>query len=99
MLQPDGTSLYWNDSWALRSYMFDYNPNSGQASNRQVLVDHTGPDGDVQPLPDGATVDEDGFMWTAVLYAGESRRYTLDGALDRTVALPLAKPLGGVWWS
>jgi sugar lactone lactonase YvrE len=91
---PEGTTLYWNDSWALRSYAFDYDPEHGTVSNRRVLVDFTTPEAAVQPLPDGATVDEEGCLWTAALYAGEIRRYTPDGVLDRRVPLPLMKPLG-----
>ena len=91
---PDGTTLYWNDSWALRSYAFDYDPVLGRASNRRVLVEFTDPGAAVQPLPDGATVDEEGCLWTAALYAGEIHRYTPDGTLDRVVPLPLRKPLG-----
>jgi L-arabinonolactonase len=91
---PDGTTLYWNDSWALRTYAFDYDPERGTASNRRVLVDFTDPTGAVQPLPDGATVDAEGCLWTAALYAGQVRRYTPDGTLDRVIDLPLAKPLG-----
>ena len=91
---PDGTTLYWNDSWALRTYAFDYEPEHGTASNRRVFVDFADPDAVVQPMPDGATVDEEGCLWTAALYAGEVRRYTPDGELDRRIPLPLLKPLG-----
>lgn len=91
---PDGTTLYWNDSWALRGYAFDYDPFLGQATNRRPLFDFTDREAEVQPLPDGATVDEEGGLWIAALYAGEIRRYTPDGTLDRVVPLPLMKPLG-----
>ena len=91
---PDGTVLYWNDSWALRTYAFDYETASGTVSGRRVLTDFTDPEVDVQPLPDGATVDEEGFLWTAALYAGQVRRYAPDGTLDREVRLPVGKPLG-----
>jgi L-arabinonolactonase len=91
---PDGTTLYWNDSWALTSYAFDYDPASGTVANRRVLADFTDRDAGVQPLPDGATVDEEGGIWIAALYAGEIRRYAPDGTLDRAVPLPLTKPLG-----
>ena len=91
---PDGTTLYWNDSWALSTYAFDYDRTTGAATNRRLLVDVTDPAGDVQPVPDGATTDAEGFLWVAALYAGEIRRYAPDGSLDRSVPLPVTKPLG-----
>ncbi|MEV6712856.1 SMP-30/gluconolactonase/LRE family protein [Lentzea sp. NPDC051208] len=91
---PDGTILYWNDSWALRTYAFDYDPETGVASNRRQFADFIDPTQPVQPMPDGSTVDEEGFLWTAALYAGEIRRYAPDGTLDRRISLPLMKPLG-----
>jgi sugar lactone lactonase YvrE len=40
-------------------------------------------------LPDGATVDADGFVWSVSVYEGELVRFAPDGGLDRVVDLPV----------
>ena len=42
-------------------------------------------------MPDGATVDEEGFVWSAAVYGGELRRFAPDGSLDRIVRMPVLK--------
>ncbi len=41
--------------------------------------------------PDGATLDEDGGLWCALVGGGQLARFVA-GRLDRTVALPVANP-------
>lgn len=85
---PDGATFYCGDSFAHRVYAFDYDPDTGDASNRRVLASFEDP----QVLPDGATVDEEGFVWVAANFAGEIRRFAPDGTLERTLTLPSPKP-------
>src|SRR5262249_23735333 len=40
-------------------------------------------------LPDGATVDEEGFVWVATYEGGEIRQYAPDGRVVRRLALPV----------
>ncbi len=62
----------------------------GIPANKRVFVDV-----DPGSLPDGATVDEEGYLWSAANGAGtgkgELRRYAPDGTLDRVVNLPSPK--------
>ena len=61
---------------------------SGTPSNRRVFVD-------MQPLPgrpDGAAVDADGCYWICGNDAGLVHRFTPDGKLDRSLAVPVKKP-------
>jgi sugar lactone lactonase YvrE len=90
---PDGTTLYWNDSWSREILAFDYDVATGAATNRRTLVDFHAdtPEGDVA-VPDGATVDEEGALWVACFYGGEIRRYTPDGVLERRVPMPVQNP-------
>ncbi len=54
----------------------------------EVFIDHGGGPG----FPDGAAVDGDGFLWNAQWDGWRVARYAPDGALDRVVALPVARP-------
>ncbi len=40
-------------------------------------------------LPDGATVDAEGFVWSVSVYEGKLVRFAPDGRLDRIVGLPV----------
>jgi sugar lactone lactonase YvrE len=92
---PDGTTLYWGDSWARVVHAFDYEPATGEASKPRVLVRfHDDSPPGVTAVPDGATVDEEGGIWVAACYGGELRRYAPDGILDRRLRLPVVSPTG-----
>lgn len=87
---PDGRTMYLSDShpsvqtiWA-----FDYDIATGTPSNRRVFVD-------MNPLPgrpDGAAVDADGCYWICGNDAGLIHRFTPEGRLDRSLAVPVKKP-------
>jgi L-arabinonolactonase len=91
---PNGSTFFYGDSWTRELYACDYDTGTGDASNSRLLTtfeprhDNRGE----LPRPDGATVDEEGFIWAAAVYGGEIRRYSPDGALDRRIQVPLEKP-------
>ncbi|RZI96155.1 MAG: SMP-30/gluconolactonase/LRE family protein [Variovorax sp.] len=87
---PDGRTMYLSDShptvqtvWA-----FDYDTDTGTPSNRRVFVDMNALPG----RPDGAAVDADGCYWICGNDAGLVHRFTPEGRLDRSLALPVRKP-------
>jgi sugar lactone lactonase YvrE len=84
---PDGRRMYYVDSLARRLDVFDFEPVEGLISNRTTLVEVPAGLG----LPDGLCVDAEGFLWLAIFGAGEVRRYSPVGALDRTLRLPVSK--------
>lgn len=43
-------------------------------------------------VPDGATVDAEGFIWWTEFDNGRVRRYAPDGRVDRTITLPVSQP-------
>lgn len=85
---PDGRTLYHADSVPKTIYAFDYDPATGSATNRRVFASTAALGG----IPDGATVDADGYLWTAVCEGGVVARFAPDGSLDRTIAIPVSLP-------
>jgi len=84
---PTGTTMYWADSPRECVFAFDYDPDSGSATNRRVWLDR----GHAPGRPDGAAVDADGCYWSARWRGGCLARFTPDGRLDRTVELPVTQ--------
>jgi sugar lactone lactonase YvrE len=82
---PDGATFYCGDSWSRRVWAFDYDVTTGTASNRRLFASV----GEGDALPDGATIDAEGFLWIATFEGGEIHRYAPDGRLDRRVAVPV----------
>ena len=80
----DLTLMYYTDSNARSIYVFDYDAESGDISNQRVFVET--PDG--EGLPDGMTVDAEGYVWSA--RAGDSAlyRHSPDGREERSVRFP-----------
>jgi L-arabinonolactonase len=85
---PDGRIFYFADTFAGAIYAYDWDAKTGTPSNRREFT--KGPK--LPGLPDGATVDAEGYYWGALVTKGELRRYAPDGSLDRIVPLPLSNP-------
>jgi sugar lactone lactonase YvrE len=86
---PDGRTLYVADSSvAVRTiWAYDYTPD-GPLANRRAFVQ-------TEPLgagPDGATVDAQGFLWTALPRIGKLARFAPDGSLDQMLQMPATHP-------
>jgi D-xylonolactonase len=81
---PDGRMLYFADSAARRIYAFDVDSTNGSITRKRVFVQLARTEG----LPDGLTVDAEGFVWSAHWYGGEVVRYDPDGKVERRIALP-----------
>jgi sugar lactone lactonase YvrE len=85
---PDGAAMYFSDSHAREVYRADLDPATGLPGPHRPFV-RFAPD---WGLPDGATVDADGCLWIAGINGGRVLRFRPDGALDRTIALPVSQP-------
>ena len=85
---PDGTTMYYVDSPLRRIDLFDYDPATGEALRRRVLADLSAVDG----VPDGLTVDADGYVWVALWGGGVLRRYAPDGTQDAVLPVPVSQP-------
>jgi sugar lactone lactonase YvrE len=84
---PDGRYLYIADSSAGLIYRFAYGAERDLGG--QLLFADTKPLGGV---PDGATVDSEGCLWSAIVGGSKLARYAPDGSLDRVIDLPASHP-------
>jgi len=82
---PDGTTLYFADSFQKKIFAYDYDTVAGGVSARRVFANFD----DFTGYPDGATVDSEGGVWSVEVYAGRLIRFAPDGAVDRVVGLPV----------
>ena len=81
---PDQHTLYFADSVARRIYAYDYSVEKGSAGNRRTFVQVPLDQG----LPDGLSVDAEGFVWAAHWYGSCVARYDPDGKLERRIEVP-----------
>lgn len=87
----DREQLYFTDSGGFsgererRILKYDYDRNSGDISNRRTFVTVPTDGG----LPDGMTVDSEGYVWSAHAFDHTVVRYTPDGAKDRRIEFPV----------
>ena len=87
---PDGNTLYLSDSHpdVQKVWAFDYDTDTGTPHNRRLFVDMSKHPG----RPDGAAVDAEGCYWICGNDAGLIHRFTPQGKLDRSLAVPVKKP-------
>ncbi|NPV07605.1 MAG: SMP-30/gluconolactonase/LRE family protein [Anaerolineae bacterium] len=84
---PDRKSLYYTDSGKREIYRFTYHLGSGAISHRQLFV--RVPEG--EGVPDGMTVDAEGYVWSARWDGGCLVRYTPEGEEERRIEFPARK--------
>jgi sugar lactone lactonase YvrE len=84
---PDGGTFYFSDSMAQVTYAYDFDGVKGVISNRRTLnnsKDHG--------YPDGATVDAEGFVWSARWDGQCILRIDPKGRIDRIIETPCTRP-------
>jgi sugar lactone lactonase YvrE len=84
---PDGRTMYYIDSVTHGVDALDVDPEPGSVSNRRRLVDFPSEWG----LPDGMTVDEEGFLWVAFWDGAAVRRIAPDGRIASVVGFPVSR--------
>jgi L-arabinonolactonase len=85
---PDARTMYFADTLAATIYVFDYEPTEGIATNQRIFAKTENRAG----RPDGATVDAEGFLWSAEYDGWCVTRYAPDGRVDRHIDLPVQRP-------
>ncbi len=84
---PDLRTMYYTDSPKREIYTFDYDPATGAATDQRVWVRTREEDG----VPDGMTVDAEGFVWSAHWNGSCIFRYDPEGRLERKIDLPVQR--------
>lgn len=81
---PDCSTLYFSDSVARCIYAYQWRRETGKLSNRRVFIRLPREQG----IPDGLTVDAEGFVWCAHWFGACVTRYDPDGKLERRIDMP-----------
>jgi D-xylonolactonase len=82
---PDDRTLYFADSARRAITAYDVDSATGNLSRRRVFVQVPSDEG----LPDGLTVDREGFVWCAQWYGSQVVRYDPDGRVERRIPMPV----------
>ena len=84
---PDRKQFYHANSEQREISRFDYDQNTGTLSNQQVHI--TTPEG--EGVPDGLTIDAEGYLWSARWDGGHLFRYAPDGTEVLRIPFPALK--------
>ncbi|MBF0277063.1 MAG: SMP-30/gluconolactonase/LRE family protein [SAR324 cluster bacterium] len=85
---PENDKFYFADTLDGSIYVFDYDHDSGQIANKRVFATT-----EEQPgVPDGSTIDEEGYLWNAQWDGWRLVRYAPSGEINQIVDLPVQKP-------
>jgi sugar lactone lactonase YvrE len=81
---PDNKTFYHTDSFKQEMYAYDYDIETGNISNKRLfLTSHDRPG-----IPDGSTVDAEGYIWNSEIISGQLVQYTPEGKVERTIPIP-----------
>ena len=83
---PDQRRFYFGDSLANTIWSYDYDRDTGAIQNEAVFFAGFG-----RGLPDGSTVDADGYLWNCRYDGGCIVRLSPDGEIDRVIEMPVRK--------
>ena len=81
---PDQSYMYVTETVTREIYRYDYNPETGIAANKKTCVKIPDTDG----IPDGLTVDSEGYIWSAHWYGSCVVRYDPEGKEERRIEVP-----------
>ncbi|MEM7171772.1 MAG: SMP-30/gluconolactonase/LRE family protein [Pseudomonadota bacterium] len=84
---PHGTTMYFTDSGAGAIYAYDFDLETGDLQGRRTFAQVDPAEG----LPDGLTVDGEGYIWSARWDGWQICRYAPDGKVDRIIRLPVPR--------
>jgi sugar lactone lactonase YvrE len=82
----DGRTAYHADTLACTIDRYDYDPERGLSGRVEFVRVAKG-----GGMPDGLTVDSEGYVWTALWNGGAVHRYAPDGRLDAVLEFPVRR--------
>jgi L-arabinonolactonase len=85
---PDDLTFYHADSIRKLIYAYDYDIERGTVSNRRPFASTA----DLGGIPDGATVDAEGHVWSAICEGAKLVRFRPDGSIERMIDMPVKLP-------
>lgn len=85
---PDERTMYFADSPRRIIYAYTFDSSSGTISDRRVFV-HTP---ESTGVPDGLTVDAEGYIWCAYWDGWEVVRYAPNGEVTAVLPMPVQRP-------
>jgi sugar lactone lactonase YvrE len=83
---PDRSRFYFADSLANTMWAYDYDQATGAIANEVDFFT-----GFKRGLPDGSTVDADGYLWNCRYDGGCIVRVAPNGKIDRVIEMPVSK--------
>lgn len=84
---PDNRVMYYTDSQMRTIWAYDFDLEQGIISNERIFANT--PEAYV---PDGLTVDSQGYVWSAKWDGWKVVRYAPDGSIDLEVSMPVQRP-------
>jgi sugar lactone lactonase YvrE len=82
---PDGRIMYHTCSHERLINAYEIDLESGQAFNRRLFAQIDPSNG----VPDGSTVDSEGYLWSTHWGGWRITRYAPDGSIDREIEMPV----------
>ncbi len=82
---PDNRTMYFADSIYGTIFAYPFEFETGAIGKRKVFAK-------CDWHPDGATVDSDGYLWSAGYHGWRITRYAPDGRADRVIEMPMQCP-------
>ena len=85
---PNDKTFYFQDSWVGEIWAYNYDLAQRMLSNKRVFATLDTSDGGGA---DGSTVDAEGYLWSAKVYAGKLVRYIPNGDIERMIEMLVKK--------
>ncbi len=80
--------MYFTDSTARVIWAYEFDVQSGALGERREFASLQAGQG----LPDGLTVDAEGYVWSAIWNGWRIIRFAPDGKVDREIEMPVQRP-------
>jgi sugar lactone lactonase YvrE len=90
---PDNTIMYLADSSRQTIFTYDFDAERGELTHERMLISTA----DKGYMPDGLTVDNQGYIWSACWNGARIVRYDPHGNIDRVVDVPAYRPTSCVF--